>query len=73
MLCDWDTEGSDPSDDGIVEIPDGRGGTQLANVAEYPVSPLEPCGHGNRSGVEGGWVGIDAISRSDRGAPLGAL
>ena len=30
-----------PSDNGIVEITDGRGGTQLANVAEYPVSPLE--------------------------------
>ena len=39
-LVDWDTEGSDPSDKGIVEIPDGRGGTQLANVAEYPVLPL---------------------------------
>ena len=37
VACDWDTEGSDPSDDGIVELPDGRGGTQLANVAEYPV------------------------------------
>ena len=38
---DWDTEGCDPSDNGIVEIPDGRGGTQLAAVAEYPVWPLE--------------------------------
>jgi hypothetical protein len=26
---DWDTEGSDSSEPGIVEIPDGRGGTQL--------------------------------------------
>jgi hypothetical protein len=40
VLVDWDAEGSDPSEKGIVEIPDGRGGTQLANVAEYPVSPL---------------------------------
>ncbi len=40
-LVDWDTEGCGPSDNGIVEIPDGRGGTQLANVAEYPVWPLE--------------------------------
>ena len=40
VLADWDTEGSDPSADGIVEISDGRGGTQLANVAEYPVLPL---------------------------------
>jgi hypothetical protein len=37
---DWDTEGSDSSEEGIVEIPDGRGGTQLAMVAEYPVLPL---------------------------------
>jgi len=37
---DWDTEGSDPSEEGIVEIPDGRGGMQLAAVAEYPVLPL---------------------------------
>jgi hypothetical protein len=40
VLADWDTEGSDPSEEGIVKIPDGRGGTQLANVAEYPVTPL---------------------------------
>ena len=40
-LVDWDTEGCSPSDNGIVEITDERGGTQLANVAEYPVSPLE--------------------------------
>jgi hypothetical protein len=40
VLADWDTESFDPSEDGIVEIPDGRGGTQLANVAEYPVMPL---------------------------------
>jgi hypothetical protein len=40
-LVDWDTEGCDPSDNGIVEIPDGRGGTQLAHVAECPVEPLE--------------------------------
>lgn len=40
MLCDWDCEGCSPSDDGVVEIPGGRGGTQLARVAEYPVLPL---------------------------------
>ena len=39
-IVDWDTEGSDPLEDGIVEILDGRGGTQLANVAECPVLPL---------------------------------
>ena len=41
LLVDWDTEGCDPSDNGIVEIPDGRGGTQLAHVAECPVDPLK--------------------------------
>jgi len=41
MLVDWDTEGCDSSDGGITEIPDGRGGTQPAHVAEYPVCPLE--------------------------------
>ena len=40
-LVDWDTEGCDPSDNGIVEIPDERGGTQLAHVAECSVEPLE--------------------------------
>jgi hypothetical protein len=40
ILVDYDVEGCAPSDDGIIEIPNGRGGTQLANVAEYPVLPL---------------------------------
>jgi hypothetical protein len=39
VVCDWDTEGCSPSDMGIVEVPADRG-TQLANVAEYPVLPL---------------------------------
>ena len=39
-LVDWDTEGCDPSDNGIVEIPDERGSTQLAHVAECSVEPL---------------------------------
>jgi hypothetical protein len=41
IRLDWDTEGCCPSDEGIVEIPDERGDTQLASVAEYDVSPLE--------------------------------
>ena len=41
VLCDWDCDGCDPSEEGIVEIPDGHGGMQLAKVAEYPVWPLE--------------------------------
>jgi len=40
-LVDWDTEGCDPSDNGIVEISDEHGGTQLAHVAECAVEPLE--------------------------------
>ena len=40
-LVDWDVEGCSPSDNGIVELPDVRGGTQLASVVEYPVWPLE--------------------------------
>ncbi|NLX98617.1 MAG: hypothetical protein GXY83_20860 [Rhodopirellula sp.] len=39
-LVDWDTDGSARSDDGVVEISNERGGTQLAAVAECPVSPL---------------------------------
>ncbi len=39
-LVDWDCDGCSRSDNGIVEIPNGRGGTQLAAVAEYPVLPL---------------------------------
>ncbi len=41
IRLDWDTEGCCPSDGGIVEIPDGRGDTQLVSVAEFDVSPLE--------------------------------
>jgi hypothetical protein len=40
ILVDYDVEGCDPADDRIVEISNGRGGTQLASVAEYPVLPL---------------------------------
>ena len=40
ILVDWDCEGCSPSDTGIVEIPDGLGGTRLAVVADYPVRPL---------------------------------
>ena len=40
-LVDWDCDGCSPSDNNIVELPDVRGGTYLASVAEYPVWPLE--------------------------------
>jgi len=39
VVCDWDTEGCTSSEEGIVEIPADRG-TQRADVAEYPVTPL---------------------------------
>ena len=38
-LVDWDTEGSAPSDRGIVEVPDRWAGTKLVAVTEYPVLP----------------------------------
>jgi len=41
VRVDWDTEGCSPSDNRIVEITDGHGHTQLADVAEYNVSSLE--------------------------------
>ena len=75
-LVDWDTEGCDPSDNGIIEIPDGRGGTQLANVAEYPVQPLEQLtGTETEAAPESGRAGVDATNRfrPNGGAPLGAL
>jgi hypothetical protein len=40
-VVDWDTEGCDSSEDGIVEVPNGQGGTQLAVVVKHPVYPLE--------------------------------
>ena len=41
ILVDWDVDGCDSSEDGIVEIADGRGKKRFVAVAEYPVSPLE--------------------------------
>ena len=40
-LVDWDADGCSPSDTGIVELPDVRGGTHLAIVTEPPVWPLK--------------------------------
>jgi hypothetical protein len=40
-LVDWDVESCSPSDNNIIELPDVRGGTQLAAVTDYPVWPLE--------------------------------
>jgi hypothetical protein len=41
VLVDWDTEGSDLAEEGMVEIPAPQGHTQWAAVIEYPVAPLE--------------------------------
>jgi hypothetical protein len=41
ILVDWDVEGCDSSEDGVVAIAAGQGKTRLAAVAEYPVCPLE--------------------------------
>ena len=63
-LVDWDTEGCDPSDNGIVEIPDGRGGTQLAHVAECPVEPLEQlAGTETEAALKAAGLDVDATSR----------
>ena len=62
---DWDTEGCGPSDEGIVEIPDERGGTQLANVAEYPVSPLEQLA-GTETEAALKAAGLDVTQTADR-------
>jgi hypothetical protein len=40
-LVDWDQQGSSPSEPGIVELPDPRGGTRLAAVMDLPVFSLE--------------------------------
>ena len=40
-VVDWDTEGCDPEDANIVEIPLDCGGTRRLAVLEHPVGPLE--------------------------------
>ena len=40
-LVDWDTEGCDPSDNGIVEIPDGRWRHATGARGRMPRGPLE--------------------------------
>jgi hypothetical protein len=41
IKIDWDTEGSGPTEKGIVEFTDQSGKPQLAFVAEFPVLPLK--------------------------------
>jgi hypothetical protein len=66
-LVDWDTEGSDPSDDGIVEIPDERGGTQLAHVAERAVEPLEQlAGTETEAALKAAGLDLTQPAASDR-------
>ena len=74
VLADWDTEGSDPSEEGIVEIPDGRGGTQLAAVAEYPVMPVaDLVGTETEAALKAAGLELTQAAESNRRAPLGAL
>jgi len=63
-LVDWDTEGCDPSDNGMVEIPDERGGTQLAHVAECPVEPLEQLA-GTETEAALKAAGLDLVQPAD--------
>jgi hypothetical protein len=67
LLVDWDTEGCDPSDNGIVEIPDGRGSTQLAHVAECPVCPLEElAGTETEAALKAAGLALTLPADSDR-------
>jgi hypothetical protein len=66
-LVDWDTEGSDPSDNGMVEIPDERGGTQLAHVAECGVEPLEQlAGTETEAALKAAGLALTLPADSDR-------
>jgi hypothetical protein len=40
ILVDWDVEYANPAEEGVVAIPDGRGNTLFASVAEYPLHSL---------------------------------
>ena len=40
-IVDWDNEGRDPSEDGIVEVQMEDGGKTPACVADYPTQPLK--------------------------------
>ena len=40
VLTDWDCEGCDPTDDGIVEVNTADGHARLAHVAEYAAHPF---------------------------------
>jgi hypothetical protein len=39
IKVDWDTDGSDPTDAGIVEITDQNGRCRFVSVVEYPALP----------------------------------
>jgi hypothetical protein len=71
-LVDWDTEGCDPSDNGIVEIPDDRGGTQLAHVAECPVEPLDQLA-GTETETALKAAGLDLTQPADSDRKVGRL
>jgi len=65
VLADWDTEGPDPSEEGVVEISDGHGGTQLAAVAEYPVTPLSDL-EGTETDAALKAAGLELTQAADR-------
>ena len=46
-LVDWDTEGCDPSDNGIVEIPDGAAARNCARGRMRRGAAGATCRHGN--------------------------
>jgi len=68
-LVDWDVEGCSPSDNGIVELPDVRGGTHLASVVEYPVWPLEQlAGTETEAALKAAGLELTPSANSDRTA-----
>lgn len=55
---DWDCDGCEPGEEGMIEITDARGRRHVAAVAEYPVSPLAAlAGTNTRAALQA--AGID--------------
>jgi hypothetical protein len=67
VLCDWDCDGTSGSENGIVKICDGHGGTKVANVAGCPLSPLSDL-EGTEVGTALKAAGLDWNTANDPAA-----
>ena len=67
ILCDWDCDGSDSVEDGVVAVTDGHGGKRPAHVTECQISPFEDI-EGTEVGVAVKAAGIDWNVQSDAAA-----